>query len=167
MSLTRFHDDPVRVQKQTEDSSYMGKYFLNTPGNGSHMAFQEDPHIRLQRWGANLLGNSMNVESDLRGLTRRLNHDSINENSYTMNRSNYSSPVYPDSRDLTVDETRSSNPAWLLRGIEIPRWEQPILNPQANLEKHFYDNIQTRLLEKDNYRAPYREIFRYTDQKEK
>lgn len=161
MSLTRFHDDPVRVQKQTEDSSYMGKYFLNTPGNGSQMAYQEDPHIRLQQWGANLMNNSMNIESDLRGLTRHLNHDSMKENEYTINAVNKTAIVYPDTREfLTVDETRSSNPAWLLRGIEIPRWEDPMLNPQANLEKQFYDNIQTRILEKDNYRVPYRDMFR-------
>ena len=41
------------------------------------------------------------------------------------------------------------HPAWMYRDLEQPRWEQPFLNPQANLEKGFHDNIQTRILEKD------------------
>jgi len=156
MSLTRFYDDNVRVQKHTEDSSYMGKYFLNTPSNGSQMPYQEDPHIRLQNWGANMMSNSMNIESDLRCLTRPLNRDSNAQNNYTKHAAVCSLKMYQNANEyLYVDETRSSNPAWLLRGIEIPRWEQPFLNPQANLEKPFYENIQTRILEKDNYSKKY------------
>jgi hypothetical protein len=39
----------------------------------------------------------------------------------------------------------------MYRDLEHPRWETPIINPQANLEKPFHDNIQTRILEKDFY----------------
>ena len=156
MSFTRFHDDPHRIRQHTEDSSYVGKYYLNTPSQGSHMPFFEDPQIRLQRWGANMMFNGMNIESDLRGLTRKLNHDSIQNNEYNNMACSQGRVSYSGSRDfLTVDETRSSNPAWLLRGIEIPRWEEPIINPQANVEKRFIDNVQTRIVEKDSFQPTY------------
>ena len=82
MSFTRFHDDPHRMRKEAEESSFSGKYALNTPGPGDIMPFQEDPQLRLQRWGANLMTNTVNIESDLRGMTRKLNRDYIEKNEY-------------------------------------------------------------------------------------
>ena len=78
MSFTRFHDDPARVKKQLEESTYQGRYFLNKPGAGVDLPFFEDPHLRLQGWGANLHNNTVNLESDLYGLSRTLNRDQIN-----------------------------------------------------------------------------------------
>ena len=85
MSFTRFHDDPCRVKKQLQESTDQGLYYLNVPGNGTNMPFIEDPHIRLQQWGANLRTNTIGVESDLMGLTRRLNEDceNISKNNLT------------------------------------------------------------------------------------
>ena len=54
MAFTRFRDDPHRIQKQLEESTYVGRYTLNTPGQGMDLPFNEDPHIRLQKWGAKL-----------------------------------------------------------------------------------------------------------------
>ena len=155
MSFTRFYDDPYRILYRTENSSYTGKYFLNTPGNGNNMPFQEDPHIRLQRWGANMRTDSIKIEDDLRGTTRKLNRDTMRENDYITNSAQTSQQTYPSSSVLNIDESRSSCPAWMLRGIEIPRWEEPFLNPQNNLEKKFHCNIQTRILEKDSYQPNY------------
>ena len=59
--------------------------------------------------------------------------------------------TFPNAQPF-VEESRASHPAWMYRDLEHPIWETPILNPQANLEKPFHDNIQTRTLEKDNYR---------------
>ena len=73
MSFTRFHDDPSRIKKQLDESTFQGRYFLNTPGAGMDLPFKEDPHFRLQKWGANLHTNTVNIESDLHGLTRTLN----------------------------------------------------------------------------------------------
>ena len=50
MSFTRFHDDPARIKKQIQDSSFSGRYMLNVPGQGTDLPFVEDPHIRLQHW---------------------------------------------------------------------------------------------------------------------
>ena len=77
MSFTRFHDDPARIQKQMEQMTYSGKYMMNVPGNGANMNFHEDPHIRLEKWGANLSSNAIDIESDLRCQTRNLQRDCV------------------------------------------------------------------------------------------
>ena len=82
MSFTRFHDDPCRVRKELQESTGPGKYMLNVPGNGDKPCFMEDPFIRLQGWGANLMTNTINLESDLQGLSRSLNNDCISKNNY-------------------------------------------------------------------------------------
>ena len=46
-------------------STGTGRYMLNVPGNGSKPCFMEDPFCRLQKWGANLQTNSINLESDV------------------------------------------------------------------------------------------------------
>lgn len=150
MSFTRFHDDPYRIKKQLEETTYTGRYMLNTPGQGVDLPFMQDPQLRLQKWGANLRNNTINVESDLLGLTRPLNRDLINQNNHTLQAVSSSQMYYKDAAPI-VDESRASHPAWKYRGLEQYRWEQPILDPQANLEKNFPNNIQTRILEKDYF----------------
>lgn len=150
MSFTRFHDDPSRINKQSEESSFPGRYALTTPGPGANLPFMEDPQIRLQYWGANQMTNTVNLESDLRGLTRKLNRDSILENCYKLNASGGTHMKFPTTETF-IDESRATHPAWMYRDIEQTRWETPILDPQANLEKGFHDNINTRILEKDNF----------------
>jgi len=185
MASTRFFNDPHKVKTHVENSSYAGKYYLNPPAveGGAYMPYQEDPHIRLQGWGANMMTNSIGIENELKGLTRRIQRDDPETVSYGGGSSQFadilfSSKIkYPNERKLNADETRASNPAWLLRGIEIPRWEDPILNPQAFAERQTVNelilppptldewgnitvpdngiNINTRILEKDNYRPDY------------
>lgn len=148
MSFTRFHDDPYRIQKQVSESTFAGRYSLNTPGPGDNLPFIEDPQIRLQFWGANVRTNNTNIESDLHGLTRKLNRDILN---YKSNAVRNDFIFYPEENKTMIQESRATHPAWGYRNIEIPRWEEPFLNPQANIEKKFYNNIQTRILEKDYF----------------
>ena len=152
MAFTRFHDDPVRIQKQVYESSFAGKYILNTPGPGMDLPFVEDPNIRMQRWGANLQTNTVNLESDLHGLTRPLNRDLIGVNDYVQN-SVPSSKIYYSKLQPFVEESRATHPAWMYKDLEQPRWEAPYLNPLHNIELGFQHNIQTRILEKD-YHVP-------------
>jgi len=154
MAFTRFHDDPSRIQKQLQESTFIGRYQLNTPGQGvgKQLPFQEDPNIRLQFWGANLNDNTVQFESELRGLTRPLNRDLIQVNDYKKNPTpmiQYSSSY--GVADPFVEESRASHPAWQYRNLNIDRWEFPWINPQANLEKPFHENVQTRILEKDSF----------------
>ena len=150
MSFTRFHDDPNRIRKQSELSTFAGRYQLNTPGPGSELPYFEDPQIRLEKWGANTMTNTVNLESDLFGLSRRLNRDLVDVNNYKT--------FSPECRPLNfgnkpefVEDSRASHPAWMYKDLEQPRWELQWINPQANLELKFPNNIQTRILEKDYY----------------
>lgn len=149
--FTRFNYDDARTQKALEQSTYSGRYMLNTPGQGVNLPFQEDAQVRMQTWGANLSNNAINVESDLRGLTRRLNRDNLEMNRYDGPAAVQYAPMSFPSADPFVNESRATHPAFLYRTVEMNRWEMPIHNPQSNLEKGFHDNIQTRMLEKDNY----------------
>ena len=79
MSFTRFHDDPCRIKKQLQESTGIGKYMLNVPGTGDKPCFMEDPYIRLKQWGANLRTNTINLESDLIGLSRPNTKDCIDK----------------------------------------------------------------------------------------
>ena len=150
MSFTRFHDDPIRIQKQLEESSFPGRYMLTTPGQGLDLPFMEDTQIRLQQWGANKRNNSVNLESDLFGLTRKLNRDLVDINDYKQYTVYTEDKVYRTSNPF-VEESRASHPAWIYKDLEQTRWETPLLNPQNNIERPFYNNIQTRILEKDNF----------------
>lgn len=149
MAFTRFHDDPVRIAKRLEESTFTARYQLDCPGPGINMAYESDPHHRLQKWGANLQTNTVNLESDLRGLTRPLNRDNVENNyqSHAVHTTELSSQ-YPIANPY-VDESRASHPAWMYRNVEQPRWETLFLDPQANLEKPFTHNVHTRILEKD------------------
>ena len=150
MAFTRFHDDPNRIKKQIQESSFTGRYMLNVPGQGTDLPFIEDPQIRLQHWGANLRNNTVNLESDLRGMTRRLNRDNADLNEYKKFSNEPSSVTYKKAEPF-VQETRASHPAWLYKDLEQTRWDAPFLNPHNGLEKGFSENLQTRFLEKDNF----------------
>ena len=150
MSFTRFHDDPARITKQLEQSTFSGRYALDTPGPGINLPFYEDPQMRLQRWGANVMTNTVDLENDLRGMTRPLNRDLLGLNDYKNTGLDTSHVSYPVSNPM-IEESRASHPAWMYKDLEQTRWEYPWLNPQANLEKGFNDNIQTRILEKDYF----------------
>ena len=76
MAFTRFHDDSCRITKQLQEDTDQGRYMINVPGNGLTPSYMEDPYIRMQKWGANLQSNTINLESDLMGLTRPLTLDS-------------------------------------------------------------------------------------------
>ena len=110
MSFTRFHDDPYRIKKQLEETTYTGRYMLNTPGQGTDLPFMQDPQLRLQKWGANLRDNAINLESDLRGLTRPLNRDLVNQNNYQLQSASSSTMNYKDTAPI-VDESRATHPA--------------------------------------------------------
>jgi hypothetical protein len=157
MSFTRFYDDPLRIAKRLDESTGPGRYQLDVPGPGVDMPFESEPHQRLQKWGANLQTNTISLENDLRGLTRPLTRDHIEKNEYKKHAVNTMPMAAYAIANPYVEESRASHPVWMYRDLEQSKWETPLLNPQANLEKTFTHNIQTRLLEKDKATvfAPY------------
>ena len=141
MSFTRFHDDPCRIKKQLQESTGAGRYMLNVPGNGDKPCFMVDPYVRLQKWGANLRSNTINLESNLRGLDQNLDRD-CKDNSYTSKAVPSSAIAYPSCRPIT-DQPRATNPAWEVRDLEQVDWYTLPLNPQENTCIPFQNNLDT------------------------
>jgi hypothetical protein len=150
MAFTRFHDDEARIRKSLQESTFAESYYLNKPGNGTAMPLQMDPQLRLQGWGANLCTNAIQLENDFRGLTRKLNRDVLSLNQYDKHTASSERYIYNIASPF-VDESRATHPAWMYREAEHNRWEHPWINPQDNFERSFHWNVQTRILEKDNY----------------
>jgi len=142
MSFTRFHDDPARIQKQLQEMTGVGRYQLMRPGPGNNAPFIDDPHIRLQQWGANLHNNGAYLETDLIGVNRKLTHGIQLYNSKTpvTNMHNYSSL---DSS--FTDESRATHPAWMFRDLEQPHWGYSFHDVQAHTEIPFDNNLNARL----------------------
>lgn len=149
--FTSFRNDPARIQKEMQISSFPGRYALDAPGPGIDMPMMDDAQVRMQTWGANRHNNFVNLESDLLGMTRKLSRDEPAANDYTKHAVASQRVANFRVQDPFVLESRASHPAWMIRDQEHQRWEKPWLNPQAHFEKDFYDNIQTRILEKDYY----------------
>lgn len=148
MAFTRFRDDPIRITKELQQSTFSGRYALDVPGLGTQLPFLEDSQIRLQQWGANMWSDSTNLESEFRGLGRPLNHG---VQTYQETKLQKGYQIYFPSSDIHTDESRASHPAWVFRDLEQTRWEAPLINPQAHAIRPFNDPIHTRILAKDHY----------------
>jgi len=151
MAFTRFKYDECRVKKHLQQSTDPGRWIMNVPGNGSHPDYMADPAIRLQKWGANLRTNVINLESDLLGVNRMMSKDCLGKDNYK----NFNVPnqaiQYPNNVDLTTGQSRTTNPAWWYRDREQVDWYYPPLNPQENTFLPFLNNLNTRILEKDYF----------------
>jgi len=152
MAFTRFCYDPCRVNKQLQELTGLGRYMLNVPGNGDKPSYMEDPYIRMQKWGSNLMTNTVNLESDLMGLTRSANRDCIDVNNYRKHEVSTEKVTYPSTQPLT-DQTRATHPAWTYRDLEQVDWYILPLDPQENVCMSFQNNLSTRILDKDAFLA--------------
>jgi hypothetical protein len=139
MAQTRFFDDPARIAAYLEMQTQEGRYMLNAPANGENMPYLEDVHTRLQKWGANLDGRSLQIEDELHGMHRPVvSKDAFIHVFETMPREvaqragDIFAARYPSKRPYT-DESRSSHPAWMYRSMDDTRTFDlpPFLNPQA------------------------------------
>ena len=147
MAFTRFHDDSDRISRKLSESTQVGIYHLNTPGNGMANPYIDDIHIRLQKWGANLQTNGFEVSEALR--PQLLTRDAVPyKKPYTK------SKTY-GTNTFEIDESRTSLPAWTFREKPQAQYAFLPLNPQANLFLKFDNNTPTRMLEKDYYRSAY------------
>ena len=106
MSFTRFHDDPCRIHKQLEESTFQGRYMLNKPGNGAKPCYMEDPFIRLQKWGGNLRKNNngpIEIHSYLIGLKKNIET---------------TRQTFKEDYNTITNQSRTTNPAWLYKDLE-------------------------------------------------
>jgi hypothetical protein len=160
MALTK--DDICEMRLNIEGDAASLNYMLNVPGNGTSNIFNngmspeyiEDPYIRLQRFGANLSFNPVDINSKLGGVYNQLSCDTYVKNTrdpffddYYL-RNNYST-----IKKAITDQPRATNPAWELRGLEQNRWAYLPNNPQLHTEKLFSNNNNSRMDEKDKYNS--------------
>jgi hypothetical protein len=152
MACSRYNNDRGRIEKQNAILTHPGRYALDAPGPGDQMAFNADPHIRIQKWGANFRDNMMDINSDLRGMTRPLTRDIPEVNDYKQWSVKPSVAFTPEETNYVTDDSRSTHPAWTYREAEINRFEPTLLNPLDQLEKPFHYDLNTRILERDNFK---------------
>ena len=151
MAFTRFKYDDCRTKKTLQQATDPGRWILNVPGNGESPCYIEDPQIIIQKWGANLRTNTVNLESELRGVNRYLSRDCLGKDNYQQFNVQNDAIQYPTCRNLTTDQSRATNPAWWYRDLEQNDWGYPPLNPQVNVCLPFHNNLSTRILEKDYF----------------
>jgi len=157
MAFTRFKYDDCRTIKALQQATDTGRWILNVPGNGDKPYYMEDPYIIPQKWAGNLRTNTIELENDLRGITRNLNRDCLGKNEYQRYNVPNEAIEYPTSSQLTTEQSRATNPAWWYRDLPQTDWQYPPLNPQANVCLPFQNNLSTRILEKD-YFTPKRDL---------
>ena len=153
MACTRYTNDRGRIEKQNAMLTHPGRYALDVPGPGDQMAFNADPHIRIQKWGANFRNNMMDINSDLRGMTRPLTRDLPEVNDYKKWSVKSSVAFKPEETNYMTDDSRATHPAWTYRESEINRFEPTFLNPLDQLEKPFHYDLNTRILERDHFKS--------------
>ena len=152
MSNTRFHYDPCRTIKRLQQSTDPGRYMLNVPGNGDKPCYIEDPQIIIQKWGANLRTNCINLESELLGInSRNMGRDCLGKDEYTSINVPSKPITYPTCNNLFTEQSRAIMPAWTARDLEQVDWYTLPLNPQENTCMPFTNNLNTRILEKDYF----------------
>jgi hypothetical protein len=151
MAFTRFKYDECRTKKQLQQSTDPGRWILNVPGNGSKPCYVEDPQIIIQKWGANLRTNTINLESELLGINRPISRDCLGKDNYINFKVDSKEVNYPSCNNLYTEQSRAITPAWMVRDEERNLWGFPVFNPQENVCFSFENNLSTRILEKDYY----------------
>ena len=151
MSNTRFNYDACRTKKQLQQSTGPGRYMLNVPGNGADPCYISDPQIIIQKWGGNLRTNTINLESDLRGVNRKAGKDCLGKDNYKSFNVPNESIDYPVCNNLYTEQSRAIMPAWTARDLEQVNWYYLPFNPQENTCISFQNNLSTRILEKDYF----------------
>ena len=151
MANTRFNYDECRTKKQLQQSTDPGRWILNVPGNGAEPCYIEDPQIIIQKWGANLRTNTINLESELMGVNKPLSRDCLGKDNYKSYNVINEPIQYPTSKALSTEESRAIAPAWWYRDLEQVDWYYPPINPQENTCMPFLNNVNTRILEKDYF----------------
>ena len=152
MAFTRFKYDDSRTMKELQQSTDPGRWTLNVPGNGTKPHYMEDPNIRIQKWGGNLMTNHVDIENTLWGITMNNNRDYLDQSQYKKYVKASEKIYYPKNSDLYVDQSRSTDPAWEYRNMEINNWLEPLPSIEPiQMIPHQSHQISSRNLEKDAY----------------
>ncbi len=164
MANTRFNFYNYKKNKLLQEATGPGRYMLNTPGPSDTLVASNDPYCRLQKWGGNLGyvvgGHPIDIDSELIGLTKRVNkygEKTIGSKTKTIINQKH---IFK-SNNMT-DQSRTTHPAWMYLDLEQNHKSPLFLDPQANVEMRFTNNLNTRLLERDYHNpvipeTPYRQ----------
>jgi len=153
MACTRYNYDECRTRKRLQQSTDVGNYHLNVPGNGDSPVFVEDPNIRIQKWAGNLCTNMVDIESKLKGIDKPLKCDTLRNKSKLG--SEHRKIQYPSTTLLYTEHSRIIQPAWTLRETETSQSEYLYYDPQIKCTIPFTHNVSSRHLEKHLYRPIY------------
>jgi len=151
MAATRIGNDRERQEfNQTFYHNSLG-YMVNVPGNGVKPDYIEDPHIRLQKFGANISANITDIDSKLKGVNNTLNRDTdvILSGRDPFFNDGYMRHTYPTINNAVTDQPRATMPAWQVRDLEQNNWNYLPENPQNHTEMTFVNNIDSRNSIKD------------------
>ena len=156
MAFTRAFDDKDRINMFQDQDVNNLKYMVNVPGNGTQPYYIVDPHVRLQKFGANISENIVDINSGLKGMDRILSRDGFQPNNGRYGNSEpfdnkYMRHYFPTNSSTITDQPRATEPAWELRGLEQNHWDYLYSNPQNHTEILFENNVSSRILEKNNY----------------
>ena len=151
MSFTRFNYDEARSFKKMIESTGPGRYCLNTPDvipKGSNLPlYCNDPHIRLQGWGANLREseNKIDIDSYLLGYYNFNTHDyKSNPDIKTIKLETTDTPQY-------TDESKATHPPREYKTVEVNRFQYLYEDPQRHYNMPFANNIDSRDIAKKEY----------------
>ena len=155
MSFTRFNYDDCRTEKALQQATGTSRYILNTPGWGNRPSTFDDPQIRMQKWGGNLRkvynSSAIDIHSDLIGITRPLSKDCKDKSFPFKGVTHSTKQIYPSVKKAITHESRVTHPAWMYRSLEQTREYPLFLDPLENCLVPFETNLNTRLLERDNF----------------
>ena len=150
---TRFFYDNARTAKHLQQSTDISNHLFSTPGIGANPAYISDRHIRLQQWGANMHDNTINLESDLRGMN---NNTSTKNNIFEpLKHTTVTSKAiqYPTDTSTYTTYSKDTHPSKNYRNVEQHRWDTTIEQAQQKRIIPFQHNMNTRQEAKDNYSA--------------
>jgi hypothetical protein len=117
MASTRINNDNFRVEENLLMSTGQSRYILNVPGNGMNNSYINDPNIRLQYWGANILNNGIDLENKLYNIGLTNNNRNNLDISYN-NVVGHSRRDYDTNNNKITTHERILSPAWNLKDTE-------------------------------------------------
>jgi hypothetical protein len=155
MANTRYNYDDLRTKKILQESTGPGRYHLNVPGPFKTTCYMDDPQVRLQKFGGNNRsvsnGHPIDIDSDLKGYTRPLQKYCSQYQFPNKGVAVSKSIRYNNCNAPITDQSRATHPARNYRAMANTPHDVPLLNHQENTCFHFQNNLNTRLLERDNY----------------
>jgi len=154
MAFTRYNYDDLRNVKKLQESTDPCRYILNVPGPAHTTCFYSDPQLMIQKFGANNNyvenGHPIDIDSDLKNINRQLKK--FCNNAYPKNAVKSKKINYKEFNQGIRQQSRVTHPAREYRSLEQSLIHPVLLNPQENVALHFENNINTRLLERDNHK---------------